>query len=124
MVEQRIQQQIAEYKTLHAVGLTAVRHPGDSINNYRLRKEMEHRGLLTMRVTQLPRLGGTPAAIEETLRSSGLSPADGDALLRLGRHENGRRWRLRRWLHERAVRTVPYEGAASRRHRPGSSTRR
>ena len=83
-LEQRIQEQIAEYDTLHAVGLTAVRHPGDSIDNYRMRKEMERRGLLTMRVTQLLRLAGTPAAMEQTLKSSGLSPVDGDALLRLG----------------------------------------
>jgi len=40
--------------------------------------------VLTMRVTQLLRLAGTPAAIEQTLKSSGLSPDDGDALLRLG----------------------------------------
>jgi predicted amidohydrolase YtcJ len=83
-LEQRIQDQIAEYNKLHAVGLTAVRHPGDSIDNYRMRKEMERRGVLTMRVTQLQRLAGTPATIEQTLKSSGLSPDDGDALLRLG----------------------------------------
>src|SRR6185503_17820795 len=83
-LEQQIQDQIAEYNKLHAVGLTAVRHPGDSIDNYRMRKQMQRRGVLTMRVTQLLRLGGTPAAIEQTLKSSGLSPEDGDALLRLG----------------------------------------
>jgi len=83
-LEQRIQEQIAEYNTLHAVGLTAVRHPGDSIDNYRMRKEMQRRGVLTMRVTQLLRLSGTPSAIEQTLKSSGLSPEDGDPLLRLG----------------------------------------
>jgi hypothetical protein len=83
-LEQQIQEQIAEYNKLHAVGLTAVRHPGDSINSYRMRKEMERRGVLTMRVTQLLRLAGTPAAVEQTLKSSGFSPDDGDALLRLG----------------------------------------
>src|SRR5689334_3851597 len=83
-LEQQIQDQIVEYNKLHAVGLTAVRHPGDSIDTYRMRKEMERRGVLTMRVTQLLRLAGTPAAIEQTLQSSGLSPDDGDALLRLG----------------------------------------
>ena len=83
-LEERIQDQIAEYNKLHAVGLTAVRHPGDSVDNYRMRKEMERRGVLTMRVTQLLRLAGTPAAIEQTLKSSALSPDDGDALLRLG----------------------------------------
>jgi len=82
--EQQIQDQIAEYDKLHAVGLTAVRHPGDSIDSYRMRKEMERRGVLTMRVTQLLRLAGTSAAIEGTLKSSGLLPDDGDALLRLG----------------------------------------
>jgi predicted amidohydrolase YtcJ len=83
-LEQRIQDQIAEYNTLHAVGLTAVRHPGDSIDNYRMRQEMERRGVLTMRVTQLLRPSGTPSAIEQALRSSGLSPDEGDGLLRLG----------------------------------------
>jgi predicted amidohydrolase YtcJ len=83
-LDQQIQDQIAEYNKLHAVGLTAVRHPGDSIDSYRMRKEMERRGVLTMRVTQLLRLAGTPAAIEQTLKSSGFSPDDGDALLRLG----------------------------------------
>jgi predicted amidohydrolase YtcJ len=83
-LEQQIQAQIVEYNKLHAVGLTAVRHPGDSIDSYRMRKQMQRRGVLTMRVTQLLRLGGTPAAIEQTLKSSGLSPEDGDAMLRLG----------------------------------------
>src|SRR5262245_17054288 len=84
MLDQRIRDQIVEYNKLHAVGLTAVRHPGDSIDNYRMRKDMERRGVLTMRVTQLLRLGGAPAAIAQTLKASGLSPDDGDALLRLG----------------------------------------
>jgi predicted amidohydrolase YtcJ len=83
-LEQQIQDQVAEYDKLHAVGLTAVRHPGDTVENYRMRKEMERRGLLTMRVTQLLRFTGTPAQIEQLVKSSGLSPDDGDALLRLG----------------------------------------
>src|SRR4029434_2580491 len=49
-----------------------------------MRRQMQRRGVLTMRVTQLLRLAGTPAAMEQTLKSSGLSPEDGDALLRLG----------------------------------------
>ena len=83
-MEQRIQGQIAEYNKLHAAGLTAVRHPGDSVENYRMRKEMQTRGLLTMRVTQLLRPGGAPAAIEQALKASGLAPDEGDAMLRLG----------------------------------------
>jgi predicted amidohydrolase YtcJ len=83
-LEQRIQAQVAEYNKLHASGLTAVRHPGDSVDNYRMRKEMEKRGILTMRVTQLLRIGGTVAAMENAIKASGLAPDDGDALLRLG----------------------------------------
>lgn len=85
-MEQRIQDQIAEYNKLHAAGLTAVRHPGGSIEEYRLRKEMQKRGVLTMRVTQL--LGvdrtGDPAAIEQVVKGWGIRPDDGDAMLRLG----------------------------------------
>jgi predicted amidohydrolase YtcJ len=85
-LEQRIQEQIAEYNKLHAAGLTAVRHPGGSIEDYRMRKEMQKRGLLTMRVTQL--LGvernGNPAAVEQTIKGWNLRPDDGDAMLRLG----------------------------------------
>jgi predicted amidohydrolase YtcJ len=83
-LEQRIQDQIAEYNKLHAAGLTAVRHPGDSVENYQMRKEIQRRGQLTMRVTQLLRPGGDAAAVEKALTSSGLSPDDGDAMLRLG----------------------------------------
>src|SRR5438093_7616718 len=83
-MEQRIQDQIAEYAKLNAAGLTAVRQPGDSVENYRMRKEMQRRGVLTMRVTQLLRIDGTPAAIEQGIKASGLSPDDGDAMLRLG----------------------------------------
>ena len=85
-LEQRIQEQVAEYNKLHAAGLTGVRHPGGSIEEYRMRKEMQRRGLLTMRVTQL--LGvdrnGNPAAIEQTVKGWGVAATDGDAQLRLG----------------------------------------
>ena len=83
-LEQRIQDQVAEYNKLHAVGLTAVRHPGDSIDNYRMRKEMERRGAADDAGDAAAAARGTSAAIEQTLKSSGLSPDDGDALLRLG----------------------------------------
>ena len=83
-MEQRIQDQIAEYNRLHAAGLTAVRHPGDSAENYRMRQEMQRRGVLTMRVTQLLRPGGTAGAVEKALASAGLSPDTGDAMLRIG----------------------------------------
>src|SRR5688572_16116659 len=51
--EERLRDQIDEYNKLHAVGLTAVRHPGGSVVDYNMRREMLKRDLLTMRVTQL-----------------------------------------------------------------------
>ena len=83
-LEQRIQDQIAEYNKLHASGLTAVRHPGDSAENYRMRQEMQKRGVLSMRVTQLLRIGGTAAAMEQAITASGIAPDAGDAMLRIG----------------------------------------
>jgi predicted amidohydrolase YtcJ len=83
-LDQRIRDQIAEYNKLHAAGLTAVRHPGGSIDDYRMRQEMARRGVLTMRVTQLLNVGGEPAAVEKVIASWQLSPDEGDARLRIG----------------------------------------
>ena len=82
--EQQLQDLAAMYDKLHAAGLTAVRHPGDSIENYRLRRELQRRGRLTMRITQLMRPAPNPAALEQTIRSWNVSPEEGDAMLRLG----------------------------------------
>jgi predicted amidohydrolase YtcJ len=85
-MEQRIRDQIAMYNKLHAVGLTSVRHPTGSIEDYRMLQEMERRGVLTMRITQLlnvdPR--STPARIAEEVESWHVHPDEGDAMLRLG----------------------------------------
>ena len=83
-LDDRIRDQIAEYNKLHAAGLTAVRHPGGSIDDYRMRQEMARRGVLTMRVTQLLNVGGEPAAVEKTMASWQLSPDEGNARLRIG----------------------------------------
>jgi predicted amidohydrolase YtcJ len=85
-LDDRIRDQIAEYNKLHAAGLTAVRHPGGSIDDYRMRQEMAKRGVLSMRVTQLLGVdrGGEPAAVEQTVKSWGVGTNDGDALLRIG----------------------------------------
>jgi predicted amidohydrolase YtcJ len=85
-LDDRIRDQIAEYNKLHAAGLTAIRHPGGSIDDYRMRREMAKRGVLSMRVTQLLGVdrGGEPAAVEQTVKSWGVGTNDGDALLRIG----------------------------------------
>ena len=83
--EQRVQDQIADYNKLHSVGVTAVRYASDSIDNYRIRQDMQRRGLLTMRVSQMmTRPNVEPAAFAETIQSWGVGPKDGDAMLRVG----------------------------------------
>jgi predicted amidohydrolase YtcJ len=85
-LDERIRDQVAQYNTLHAAGLTAVRHPGGSIEDYRLRKEMARRGVLSMRVTQLLNIdrGSAPESLGSTMASWGVAPDDGNALIRLG----------------------------------------
>jgi predicted amidohydrolase YtcJ len=83
-LEERIAAKVAEYATLHAAGLTTVRHPGVSVDDYRLLQEMQRRGVLTMRVNALLRPAGTPAAVLAALDGSGLRNGDGDAWLRVG----------------------------------------
>jgi predicted amidohydrolase YtcJ len=52
-IEERITEKVAEYKKLHAAGLTSVRHPGIVAADYALLAEMKKRGVLTMRVNAL-----------------------------------------------------------------------
>ncbi len=85
-LEERIQDRIAEYSKLNAAGLTGVRHPSGPIEDYRMLKEMEKRGVLTMRVTQLLSVepSSPPEKIAEQVKSWGVDPNDGDAMVRLG----------------------------------------
>jgi predicted amidohydrolase YtcJ len=80
--EQQIADRIAEYKKLNEAGLTTIRHPGISIDDYRLLKEMHAKGVLTMRVNALlrPPLNG----IDTALAKSGIEPDEGDEWLRAG----------------------------------------
>jgi predicted amidohydrolase YtcJ len=82
--EEQMAARVAEYKTLNAVGLTTVRHPGISVDEYRRLQDLQQRGLLTMRVNALLRPGGDAAAVARTLDESGLHQGDGDAWLRIG----------------------------------------
>ena len=84
-LEERIQDQVEEYRTLHAAGLTSIRHPGSSIEHFRLLEEMKRRGLLTMRVTFLMRMRArTAAEVDAAIDAWGLEPQAGDEWLRLG----------------------------------------
>ena len=47
---------VAQHKKLNAAGLTSIRYPGASIEQYRMLEEMKRRGLLTIRVSQLLRV--------------------------------------------------------------------
>lgn len=90
--DDRIKARVAEYQRLHAAGLTTVRHPGISIDEYRQLQELQRRGLLTMRVRVLLRpfdlSGGaaSAAAVDKTLAAldaSGIRMNDGDERLRV-----------------------------------------
>lgn len=83
--ETRIRDQVEQYRTLHAVGLTSIRHPGSSLEQFRLLEEMKRRGLLTMRVTFLMRMRArTAEEVDAALDGWGLEPQQGDEWLRLG----------------------------------------
>jgi predicted amidohydrolase YtcJ len=84
-LESRIKDQQEEYRTLNAAGLTSVRHPGAPVEQYRLLKEMERRGLLTMRVNFLIRLNGVKdaAAVQKAVASWHVAPDEGDPWLRI-----------------------------------------
>jgi hypothetical protein len=84
--EERIADQIAEYRKLHAVGLTTVRHPGGSVEQYRTLQEIKRRGQLGMRVVFLfrPDVRQGPAVMRAALARSRVEPDEGDAWLRVG----------------------------------------
>lgn len=46
---------LAEHKKLNAAGLTSIRYPGASVQQYRILQELEKKGQLTIRVNQLMR---------------------------------------------------------------------
>jgi predicted amidohydrolase YtcJ len=74
--DDRIRDQIAEYRRLHAAGLTTIRHPGAPIEQYQLLQEMKKRGQLDMRVVFLFRQSAPEPSVAK--------PDDGDAWLRVG----------------------------------------
>ena len=88
-LETRIRDRLDEYRKLHAAGLTSVRHPGGSIEQYRLLREMRRRGLLRMRVNFLLRMRARSAEeVRTTVAAWDLEPDEsndpGDEWLRFG----------------------------------------
>jgi len=87
-LDEQIAERIADYNTLHAVGLTSIRHPGGPVEEYRLLQEMRRRGVLTMRITHLlrPRVASAigPDAVREMLQAWGVTPREGDEWVRNG----------------------------------------
>src|SRR5581483_11167348 len=76
----------AQHRKLNAAGLTSIRYPGAPVEQYRLLQEMEQRGLLTMRVSQLLRFNSADSAdaMRQAIASSGLTSDEGDEWVRVG----------------------------------------
>ena len=66
--------------TLNAAGLTSVRHPGISLDQYRVLEEMKRRGLLAMRLNVLLSAPASPDAskVRSFLETSAVKPDEGD----------------------------------------------
>jgi len=77
---------LAEHKKLNAAGLTSIRYPGASAEQYRILKSLHDKGLLTMRVNQLMRAfeADTPDKLRAAIASWGVKQGEGDEWLRIG----------------------------------------
>ncbi len=85
-LDEQIEDRLAQYERLHAAGLTSIRHPSGSIEEYRLLQEMQRRGELTMRITHLLRLRdvNNPDEIRQRLETWDVQPREGDEWLKNG----------------------------------------
>ena len=83
--EEQIQALVDEHRRLNEAGLTSVRYGSGSPGRYRMLLGMKERGLLTIRVSTLLRLGGStdPATLSETFSEWGIDPDDGDEWVRV-----------------------------------------
>lgn len=84
--QQQIDNWTAQYRKLNASGLTSVRHPGISLDQYRLLQQMQRRGLLTVRLNVLLSAPANPDAdkVRSFIESSGVKSDEGDEWLRVG----------------------------------------
>ena len=76
----------AQHAKLNASGLTSIRYPGAPAEQYRLLQQMERRGVLTIRASQLLRFNSADTAekMRQAIASSGLKADEGDAWVRIG----------------------------------------
>lgn len=80
-----IESLVEQHRKLNAAGLTSIRYPGASIEQYRLLQEMERRKLLTIRVSQLMRVGADDAAkMRAAVAALNVEPDEGDEWVRVG----------------------------------------
>lgn len=84
-LDQQIESWTRQFQKLHAAGLTSIRQPGISLDQYHLFQEMKRRGLLTMRVTALLSAPPNPdaAKVRAFIESSGVRPDEGDEWLKI-----------------------------------------
>jgi predicted amidohydrolase YtcJ len=77
---------VEQHRKLNAAGLTSIRYPGASVEQYRLLQDMEKRGILTMRVSQLLRFpsADTADAMRAAIAMSRVKSDEGDAWVRIG----------------------------------------
>jgi predicted amidohydrolase YtcJ len=76
---------VEQHKKLNAVGLTSIRYPGASAEQYRLLQEMKRRGILTIRVNQLMRYNADSAGtMRAAIAAANIKPSEGDEWLRIG----------------------------------------
>ena len=85
-LEQQIDNWVAQYRKLNAAGLTSIRHPGISLDQYHLLQQMRRRGLLTVRVNALLSAPVNPDAekVRSFIERSGVRADEGDEWLRIG----------------------------------------
>src|SRR5262245_46330239 len=80
-----IESLLEQHKKLNAAGLTSIRYPGASIEQYRLLQEMERRKLLTIRVSQLMRVGADSAEkMRAAVAALNVRPDEGNEWVRVG----------------------------------------
>jgi len=76
---------VEQHRKLNAAGLTSIRYPGASAEQYRLLQETKRRGMLTIRVNQLMRYNAdTGEKMRAAIEAEHIGADEGDEWLRIG----------------------------------------